>query len=207
MEKPIGILGSNFDPIHLGHLHLALQTQQQLNLEKVKLIPCYQSPLRSLPCAGALDRAKMIQLAITKYPTLELDERESQQARKSYTIDTLRTLRQELPFTPLVLIMGADAFAGLNNWQEWEKLLEYTHIIVVKRPRAILSDTQHLLSTYQTADNNNIHQQLAGTIIVLDINAPDISSSMIRTLLQQKKNVDLLLPGEVKDYINQHQLY
>lgn len=201
MQQPIGILGGTFDPIHLGHLHLAVAVQKQLDLAKIKIIPCYQSPTRPTPIASVLNRVVMIQLAIAKHPHLELDEREIKQPKKSYTIETLQALRRELPDTPLCLIIGTDAFIHLSEWREWKKFTEFAHLIVVKRPNTILNYVP------TNPPLNNIHHHLGGSTFIIEINALDISSTMIRSLIAQNKNIGKLVPQLVCDYIQQHELY
>lgn len=201
MQHPIGILGGTFDPIHLGHLYLANAIQKQFAFEKVKIIPCYQSPTRSTPIASALDRVAMIKLAIAQYPKLELDEREIIPPEKSYTIETLQALRQELPNVPLCLIIGSDTFQHLSKWREGKKITELAHLIVAKRPDTVLNDAP------LNPPLSNIHHNLGGSIFIVDINALKISSTIIRNLLQQQKNVTAYVAAEVLDYIDKHGLY
>ena len=201
MRQPIGILGGTFDPIHLGHLYLASEIQKQFVLAKIKIIPCYQSPTRPISIAPALDRAAMIKLAIAKSPHLELDEREIKQPKKSYTIETLHSLRCEFPDTPLCLIIGSDAFTHLSEWHEWEKFTEFAHLIVVKRPNAILNHVQTNPSL------NNIRHHLSGSTFIVEINALNISATMIRSLIAQNKSISELVAPPVGDYIQQHKLY
>lgn len=200
MQKPIGILGGTFDPIHLGHLHLADKICKKFDLQKIKIIPCYQSPTRSMPIASAIDRIAMIKLAIAKHPALELDDREIKPAKKSYTIETLQSLRQELPDVPLCLIIGTDAFSHLPEWREWKRITDFAHLIVVKR-----SNPKNPLP--QISNLNDIHQHLGGSFLITDIHALEISSTMIRNLIKQKKNVEKFVPKEISSYINEHRLY
>lgn len=201
MQQPIGILGGTFDPIHLGHLHLALEVHKQFDLAKIKIIPCYQSPTRSIPIASALDRVTMIKLAIAEFPNIELDEREIKQSKKSYTIETLQSLRQELPNTPLCLIIGADAFAHLSEWREWEKFTEFAHLIVVKRPNSVLEHVQ------PNPPLSKLSHNLSGGIFIAEINALNISSTMARDLIAQNKSISELVSQQVCDYILQNKLY
>jgi nicotinate-nucleotide adenylyltransferase len=205
MKKPIGILGGTFDPIHLGHIHLATQVMQKFNLAKIKFIPCFQSPTRDLPEASACDRAMMIKLAIKPYSQFALDEREIKLAQKSYTIKTLKSLSQEYPDTPLALIMGTDAFSLLPTWHAWQKIIELTHIIVVQRPNT--TSIPHILPSHHSANTQLLYTHLAGYVFTVDIAALPISSSAIRTLLQHNKNIQNLVPQIVNNYIREHNLY
>ena len=114
----IGILGGTFDPIHYGHLRAAEQVRTALALRSVRLIPAGNPYHRAdrAPPAPRLDRLAMARLALGEFPALEVDPREALSDAPSYTVDTLTALRRELAPAPLLLLLGADAFAGLSRW-------------------------------------------------------------------------------------------
>lgn len=209
--KCIGILGGTFNPIHIGHLHLAEQLLAQLKLESIRFIPSANPPLKSPPQVSAQHRANMVKLAIANNPTLQIDTRELERTGPSYTIDTLRSLRMELGAeTSISLLMGYDALLGLPKWHEWQSLLDVAHIIVVNRPQssgepppALLS----LLKTKQTATPEALFHAPAGKIYFAQIKPLDVSSSQIRALLAQGKPVNKWLDSNVLAYIQQHHLY
>src|SRR5579863_9961292 len=103
LHKPIGIFGGTFDPIHFGHLRTALELFQALDLQEVKLIPCYQPVHRKMPVASPEHRYAMVKLAIESEPALSADESEIRRKGPSYTIDTLLALREQHPHTPFCL--------------------------------------------------------------------------------------------------------
>src|SRR5665811_840415 len=104
----IGILGGTFDPVHYGHLRSALEVKEIFGLTGVRLIPSAQPPHREQPAATALMRLHMLELAIKNQPGLVIDTRELNRSGKSYMVDTLKSLRQELKDDPLLLFIGSD---------------------------------------------------------------------------------------------------
>jgi nicotinate-nucleotide adenylyltransferase len=134
LNQPIGIFGGTFDPIHLGHIQVADKVYKQLGLKEIRFIPCSQSALKKQPpIASASDRLAMIKLAINTYPYFYVDDREIKQPGISYTVETLRSIRQEHPNTPLCLIMATDAFAEFNLWHEYQEIMQLAYLIITNR--------------------------------------------------------------------------
>ena len=127
-----GIVGGMFDPIHFGHYKPALELMPILGLTHIYLIPCGFPSHREPPIASAAHRWRMVQM-IADGQRLIADDRELRRPGPSYTIDTLRSLLKE-DTTPLCLIVGADALAGLPNWHQAEAILECCHIAAMARP-------------------------------------------------------------------------
>lgn len=213
MTSPaIGIFGGTFDPVHYGHLRLAEELADALNLAEVRFIPAGQPPHRTVPRTPADHRLEMARLAIAGNPRFKLDEREVRQARASYTVDTLTALREELgPQQPLWLLMGADAFLGLPTWKEWTHLFELAHIAVAHRPgyRLAQSDTlndelrQELLRRQVSGAPNTP----AGCVLLKPITQLDIAATAIRACLQCGRSARYLIPDSVLDYIQKNHLY
>lgn len=115
----IGLLGGTFDPIHFGHLRIALEVADALDLEQVRFIPNRVPPHRRQPLASGAERLAMIQSAIQGEPRFVADDRELRQEQTSYTVHTLQALHQEFPHQSWAFIIGADAFyssqAGMNG--------------------------------------------------------------------------------------------
>ncbi len=130
----IGILGGTFDPIHHGHLRCAQELLQDLPLDEVRLVPCRIPPHRDTPQASAEQRLRMLKAALDGAPGLTVDDRELSREGPSYTVDTLHSLRAEFGATPLCLIVGMDAFNGLDRWHRWQELIGLAHIVVAHRP-------------------------------------------------------------------------
>ncbi len=133
--KPIGILGGTFDPVHNGHLRLAIEFYEQLDLAELKIIPLHIPPHRESPLADSGQRLNMLQLAIENIDGLVIDDCELQRKTTSYTIDTISLVKEKTGDTPVCLLMGYDAFAKIYTWHRWEELLEYVHLVIADRPR------------------------------------------------------------------------
>src|SRR5579859_4112192 len=112
---PLALLGGTFDPIHLGHLRVAWEAAEALDAE-VRLMPANVPPHRPAPAASAAERVRLIEAALAGQSRLTLDARELARPGRSYTVDTLLELRAEQASRPLLLVLGADAFAGLPTW-------------------------------------------------------------------------------------------
>lgn len=209
-EKPIGILGGTFDPIHHGHLRLALELYERLDLAEVRLIPTAHPPHRETPTVDGFMRLAMIKAAIIDIEGLTVDDRELQRAGFSYTVDTLTSLREEYPQRALCLILGMDAFMGLPKWQQWEHLIELAHFLIVRRMGTLLPEAHQMrdfLRTHQAFDSQQLMQQPSGQIWIEEIPILAISATQIRGLIAAGKNPCYLLPLAALDIINTHQLY
>ncbi len=214
LNKPIGIFGGTFDPIHLGHLHLAAEVLQKAQLEKINLVPCYQSPLRTQPRATPDQRLMMVKLAIAKKQNLFADDQEIERKGISYTIDTLEFTRATFKTSeqPLVLIMGIDAFNQFDHWHKWQNILELAHLVVVNRPKIQFEqkeEIKYLLKQKQIFNPQELTTKPGGNILILDIHPLPISATNIRNLLEIKhyNEVQNMLPENVWQYILKNNIY
>jgi len=207
----IGILGGTFDPIHNGHIRLALEAQKQLKLDQVKLIPVNTPPHRTKPAASSCHRRSMIELSIRDESKLCIDCRELESENISYSINTLKSLRQEFSDDALCLIVGRDAFNKIDSWKDWQDLLDYAHIIVANRPNESINNISPKLKSWiekhQITDHAQLKKCLSGNIVFINIPMLDISSSMIRQCYSEHKTVTHLLPTLTQTYIKDQQLY
>lgn len=210
MLSPIGIFSGTFDPIHLGHTHLASTIQQLCSLQRILFIPCLQSPLRNQPIASAQDRFEMVKLATNSINHFFADDREIKRAGLSYTIETLKSLRKEHINTPLVLIMGNDVFNRFDEWHNWQNILDFVHLLITNRqnPWKITNkNALELLYKYQTTDIQQLQKQIAGLIYSIDIEPLPIAATKVRDLLREHKNIEHLVDHRVREYIYKKQLY
>lgn len=126
--------GGTFDPVHDGHLAIARAARDALDTT-IRMMPAADPPHRAPPGADAAQRAAMLDLAVDGEEGLCVDRRELRRGGRSYSIDTLRGLRDEYgPGAPLALLVGADSFAGLPEWHQWRALFAHAHFVVAERP-------------------------------------------------------------------------
>ena len=109
MNARIGVFGGSFDPIHLGHLIVAAEAARALDLSELRLIPVREHPFKQgQHAAGPEERLAMVRLAVAGDPRFVVDDRECRRPGPSYTVDTLRALRTEMPTAELFLLLGSD---------------------------------------------------------------------------------------------------
>jgi len=214
----IGVFGGTFDPIHVGHLRLAEEAREALDLAHVSFVPAGQPPHRGAPRSTAADRLAMVRLATAGNPAFSVDDAEVFAAGKSYTVLTLERLRAAVgPQRPLVLILGADAFQGLPTWHRWRELLQFAHLAVANRPGyaphgrrwpATLSpELDEASRNHMSNDPMSVHESPAGRIVPFDMTPLAISASHVRDLIHAGHSARYLLPEPVLDYVVRHHLY
>jgi len=202
--NPIGVFGGTFDPIHFGHLRTAFELQQALRFAELRFIPAGDPPHREAPLADAEARLAMVRAATADQPGFVVDDREVRRAGPSYSVTTLGELRAEFPAQPLCLIVGMDAFLGLPGWHRWRELLELAHLVVARRPgwRAPEAGTTgELLAERGTERVDDLHQAVAGRILIRQVTQLEISSTDLRSLIVTGCDPRYLMPDAVRDII------
>ena len=214
MFEPLGIFGGTIDPVHFGHLRLAEESIGHLGLGGVRWIPAGQPPHRGLPQVTAQQRLEMVLRSTAGNARFSVDASEVESAALSYTVHTLERLREQLgPEQSLVLLVGADAFAGLTTWHRWRDLFALAHIAVSHRPGfpVEIASLPHDLATEFTdrrlIDADGLKSVAAGGIITFAMTQLAISATQIRKLLANGLSARYLLPDSVLDYIQTHSLY
>ena len=191
MIQKIGILGGTFDPIHLGHFVLAQKAYEELNLDKVVLVPAnYPWLKKPLRLTDSFHRINMINLLIKNYSWLELSNIDILRGGNTYTKDTLEELKNIFPLsTKMYLILGSDNFHDFHKWKNYERILELANIVIAKRPNFEI--------------NSNDFQNIK----VLNSSMLDISSTIVREKIKKGFSMNKLIPLEVINYINNNKLY
>ncbi len=216
MKQPpaIGILGGTFDPIHYGHLRLAEEAADQLQLGAVRFIPAGQPYHRDGEAASGEHRLAMARLALAGNSRFVLDDLEVQRDGPAYTVDTLRQLRAQTGAAPLVLLMGADAFRGIAAWHRWREIFSLAHIAIFTRAGMsfdgldlIQGELRSVLDGRITSDKIALHHEAAGCVIALPMTPLEISATQIRDLLRRRQSARYLLPAAVLEYIQSRHLY
>lgn len=216
-DGALGIFGGTFDPLHVGHLRLAIEAREALSLAEVCLIPAGNPPLRALPHCTASHRLAMLERALAGMSGFGVDPAEvlaaTDNPAPSYTVATLeRQRRRHGNRRPLVLLLGADAFARLEAWHSWRELFDLAHVAVATRPghdiRVGAGDTA-LDAEFRARKGSaaDLAGAPAGRIVPFAITALEISATAIRERLARGLSVRHLVPDPVLDYIETHQLY
>lgn len=198
----IALFGGTFDPIHFGHLLLAVRAYEVLNLNRVIFIPARQPPHKNKPFASPANRLEMIRLAINSDQRFLVCDCELTRPEPSYTIDTVRHVQQSLGRdNDLFWIIGSDMLPDLNTWHKADELLDLVNIVVFTRAGHVHTDLSSLSQTLTTSHIKRIEANI--------IEAPfiDISSTDIRQRLAGNQSVRYFLPAPVADYIATHRIY
>ncbi len=226
-EGTLGLFGGTFDPLHVAHLRLAIEAREALGLAEVRFIPAGSPALRDAPHGAAVHRLAMVERALAGMPGFGVDAAEALNpaAGPSYTIETLeRQRRLHGPQRPLVLLLGADAFARLEAWHRWRELFELAHIAVATRPGHELivgACRPAKRNSRQTESGAALDHEFAarrgeaadlagapaGRIVPFAITALEISATAIRRRLATGLSIRYLVPDAVVDYIDSHQIY
>ena len=208
--RPLAVFGGTFDPVHYGHLRSAASQAELLDAD-VALMPASVPPHRPQPLAATSARVEMLHAALAGQSRLVVDERELRRAGPSYSVDTLRELRDEAgPRRALVLIVGIDAFAGLPTWHEWRALFELAHIAVLARPGhepALPAELAVELERRRAEPDAAWRDAPAGRILPLAVTPLEISATDIRRRIAAGEEPRFLLPDAVWQLVHAHGWY
>lgn len=193
-----GILGGIFDPIHYGHLAIAEQARDALDLAFVLFVPAGRPVHKGAPSADAEHRVRMIELAIADNRCFRLSRIEVDADRPSYTVDTLFDLTAEHPNRDWTIIVSAEAARALPTWRLPERILEMASVAVV--PRLGYDDIRAEWLAEQFPGR-------ADRFVVLEASRLGHSSSDIRSRLSAGKSIRYLVPASVEAYIGDNRLY
>ena len=210
MVKALGILGGTFDPIHYGHLRPAQEVLRALDLAEIRVIPAANPPHRRPPVAAPEQRLRMVELAVAGVPGFTVDDREFRRGGPSYTVLTLESLRREFGERPLCLLMGLDAFEGIETWHRWQRLPELAHFIVMTRPGWEFPAGERLPPWARdrlVRETSKLTQAGAGKIYFQAVTPQDISATRIREALARGEPVEAWLPSAVLEYIRANRVY
>jgi nicotinate-nucleotide adenylyltransferase len=189
----VGIYGGTFDPVHLGHLLLAELTREALRLDRVVFVPARVPPHKGGGEAPPEHRYQMTGLAVEDNPDFEVSDVEIRRDGPSYTVDTLRRLREIAPAgTEHYLMMGADSARDLETWREHDALLRDSTVVVMGRPGVDLADLPGPVARRTT--------WLPTPLI-------EISSSEIRRRVRGGRTIRYLVAEPVERYIRSQGLY
>lgn len=190
------MFGGAFDPPHAMHRALALAALEQLQLDRLLIVPTGQAWHKSRPLTDAAHRVAMARLAFDALPRVCVDLREIARPGPSYTADTLRELHDEFPDAELFLIVGQDQAQGLPTWHAWEQVVALATISVAER-----ADARAPGNRLQALDS------LQQRFVRLRLPASDISATDIRQRAGSGQSIVPLVGEPVARYIVLHRLY
>ncbi len=188
----IGVLGGTFDPIHYGHLAVAVESAKQVPLDRVYFAPS-SNPPHKLPdqITAFFHRMIMVELAVDNYPHFYPSKLDYTSNKKSFTKHLIKKNQQQFPNDNVFLIIGADNITQLTTWYDYRWLLENVNIVAVNRKtNTDLTKVDYL-----------------ERIRIINIEPVEISSSLIRERVFTGNDISDLVPLEVSEYIKTHGLY
>ncbi len=192
----IGIFGGTFDPVHIGHLRVALHIFEEFQLDQIRFIPAGNPPNKiNKQITDSILRLEMLRSAVQPWKDqFIVDDIEIRRSGTSYMIETVSELKHNFPESDFFLLLGNDNVADLPNWKEWQKLLENVQIISFKKD-------PHLFPLPETMI------EFKNRILISDSPLIEVSSTEIRNRILHKKNVDLLVTESVFGIIQSKKLY
>ncbi len=210
----VGIFGGSFNPPHMGHVACLSTVQKKAGLDKIVVIPTYQSPLKTqVEGPTPEQRLEMVKLALQGFGNqFEVDDQEIKRGGTSYTIDTVKQYRKKIEADDLYLILGADHLELLSSWKDFKSLLKEVNIIFTTRPGFEIPSSKEQLPVYLQDmildyDFNFMELTTGRNIQFVRIPDVDVSASDLRKKIRTQRPVDKFLPLSVESYIKNHRLY
>ena len=192
----IGILGGVFNPIHYGHLVIAGEAKDKLNLDKVIFVPTGKAPHKKVKGATPEERYQMVSLAIKGNSSFEVSpieiEKSKLASRPTFTLETIREFMKIYNKSKIYFIVGLDEMLKISTWKEPKKLLELCKFVVVTRPGY---------------ESSKLDKRIASKVMMLQVPGLEISASDIRKRIKTGRPIRYLLPPSVEEYIRKKRLY
>lgn len=196
------VFGGSFDPPHKGHVNLVKQVYERFGLDEVIIMPAGISPFKKdmtrIPASGG-QRFEMCRLAFEDVPYVTVSDYEISLPDVSYTVNTVRHLKEQYPRDELYLIVGSDMLMSFDRWYNFEEILSMCGLIAASREEngedaAVLKKKAESLQKY-------------GSVTVLPIDTLEVSSTEIRKKIKNSSDISCYVPKNVVKYISEHKLY
>ena len=197
----IGILGGTFDPVHNGHIQMGKAAYEEFGLSCVLMIPCGLPPHKDTgKVTPAEHRLRMLEIACGGIPYFEVKDLEIIRKGYTYSVDTLRQLRQCYPEgTEFYYIVGSDTLCDLVNWRDYRTVFRLTRFLVIPR--------QGMDQQPVEEEMERLQREFGARIEVCDRPCLEVSSTQIRSLARKGRSMGALLPEGVEAYIRRHHVY
>jgi len=199
------LFGGTFNPIHRGHIALAREVRAAFALDSVEFIPSFQSVHRAQPETAPALREQMVQLALKPYPELTLNRCELLRQGRSFTVDTLCTIKQAAPSQTLCWLMGGDSFNSFADWHRPDEILQLANLIVCSRPAVELKPGR--FEERLLPDGEKLGDFKCGRIAIFNMQPNHCSSTLIRQQFAQGETASDCLSPPVLEFIQQNNLY
>ena len=224
-RRRVAFYGGSFDPLHNGHLTIAHALSEQFELDEFVFIPAFHAPhKKDKKPTSAFHRFAMLCLATNDTPQIKVSKMELEVPERPYSVETLTRLKTELPDVQIFFVIGADSWAEITTWREWEKVLTLVNIIVVTRPdyeigfahvtdeiRGRIIDLRKSRESRVESREKKTKDQRPKTkdqVYITDAVQIDVSATEIRQKIRE--NTDDWhedVPKEVAKYLEKYQIY
>jgi nicotinate-nucleotide adenylyltransferase len=215
--KRIAFYGGSFDPLHKGHLTIARALSEVFELDEFVFIPAFHAPhKKDKKPTSAFHRFTMLALATCNEPRIKVSKMELDVPERPFTVETLERLKNELPEAQIFFVMGADSWAEITTWREWEKVLTLVNIIVVTRPdyeigfSHVTDEIRERIVDLRKAktENQSEIQNPKSKIYITDAVQIDVSATEIRQKIKKnERDWHEDVPQAVAKYIEKYELY
>ena len=208
MSDTIGIFGGAFDPVHKGHVSSIIELKDKLDFSELKIIPCNIPAQKEKTVASSSERLQMLKLAFDEFDNINIDSFELDKKGISYTVDTLEAItKKSKSGQHLTLIMGLDAFINLTSWKNYERILELSSILILRRPNYVLKKNYLAQFESELTDDLEIFLNSKGKIIFFTLTQLEISSTEIKKAIKNNKSCEDYLDKKVLEFINEKSIY
>lgn len=208
--SPHLVFGGTFDPFHRGHLAAAEAVARSFSAP-IHLLLAARPPHRPPPAASPEDRLALLHAAAAPRPWLRVDARELRRPGPGFTVDNLAELRTEIgDRTPLVFVLGRDAFRDFQRWRDWPRILQLAHLLVLSRPgenAPLPASLREELLRRRAEAAGSLTEVPSGRILEFPLEPVPVSASEVRARLGRGEDAQVLLPAEVAAEIERRGLY
>ena len=215
--KRIAFYGGTFDPVHCGHITVARRLVDLFSLDEFLFLPAFQAPHKTdTKPTPAYHRFAMLTIATLNEPRLKVSTLELVHGEKRYTVETLPEIIEKFVDSEIFFVMGADSWADIRTWKDWERVLLMTNHIVVTRPgyeidfdHVTEAVRERIVDLRQTHDMSIPGPKDGPNIYITDAVRMDVSATDIRNDVREDERLDRDddVPDEVAKYIEKYELY